>query len=1389
MSYLRVYTDMGSPKESVLTLDELLKKAEETKAEAVAVTDYTMYAVQDLYDRISSMKKNGYAPKMITGATVNVVSDINDPESVPLKAVLYAKDNIGYHALCHIMTESQKHFIERDRRSIPVIDKNILASYIGEKTGGHEHVILLSGGADGIISGISLENNNKRDELEKLNFEIKSISEINSSMNFINDDIRSMEEKLPEIVALSKKNFDTEQHELESEKDPGIERVQDFFRRKKESEDAKIESGRLKARIKAKKAEYNNLGKRLMKIMNVSVIEDGIIEGKIAQLNKRKDDIKKTVFDNDAFDSIMKREALFYDSLAGHGCFYLELQFHGRPFEKMVMYKLCLLSEKLSIPLIATNDSFMAEKDDLLKKKFVNSMNGNIWEDPSKWEENMYLLPEDTLKSSIASCVSEKYADSAMNNRKTVIDQCNVDFKKDPHYPKYPCTEYTEKEEKEFSKIVSENNIIFDKKDFSKSDKLLTVKAWNGLFMHYDNVKQLHKDRLFHELNVIIKMEFSDYFLIVQDFLDVGRRCGHMPKKRLEYLSLHYNEMTMDEITSYINEDQSMPGLTIGPGRGSAAGSIVTYSIGITSIDPIKNGLLFERFLNPERVSMPDIDSDLSKSDFEYGVRDIVIGYVAKKYGIDGVCGIATPSTLAARAAVKASARIYGAKDHNNTTSYDRIVSRLFSVIPDDPKTKLRDYEEPARAAIEDDSEKAEGNKILDMAVSLEGVNVNFGRHACGNIIVDNRDVSEYAPLMMDQKSSQWKIEMNAEIAEERGYLKMDFLGLKNLNIITKAIRLIYKTHGDKVDPLKIPEEADVFREVFAKGRTNSVFQFESQGMKKMLKRFGPTSFSDLVLLVACYRPGPMQYLDGIIDRKHGKVSEENNAVLRIASYNKDFRDIVEPTYYAIVYQEQVMKISQILAGFTLGHADILRRAMGHKKLDVLMKEKDAFVDGSVKNGVKKEDAEALFTELEDFASYSFNKSHAAAYAMIAYVTGWLKFHYPVEFYTAAANFSDFKKYQSLLHEASEFGVGISAPDINVSMSGFTCSGNTIYFGFNGIKGLKKITGDIIKKKRWSGLSDFILNSGVSQSETEKLILSGAFDSFIVDHNRDALIKYAKPLYEIADVVKKKRQKISVFDSMLDDIHNGIELSREKYKIKTKSIPTEDSILQKKEASERNVEDLIETAGSVQMPSDIVNNRQRALEDEKALLGLYISGNPIDSYIKPKGAVEIADVSENDHVTILSMIETLRQTKSKKSGADIAFMTVADRSGSIECCVFQDAYEKYGQYLENGLVIIVSGRVQKKKGEEHDDEGNDILQIVVDSIQPGQIRMPEYSLFLPDGFMNWESDYKLLKHYENSTGKRITVFDNISGKTFVTDFLVDDAVLRCEELKDRLIVR
>ena len=928
--------------------------------------------------------------------------------------------------------------------------------------------------------------------------------------------------------------------------------------------------------------------------------------------------------------------------------------------------------------------------------------------------------------------------------------------------------------------------------------KLLITRTAEGMVRRGVAKNEEYIQRAIHELNIILGMKFPNYFMIVEDDIcHPAELVGHLSDedyasvmdqtKRLYTLADALNrgqiaENDREEAVNFVNsywkkviefmeQHQTMPGMTKGPGRGSAAGSLVTFCLGITDIDPIKNGLLFERFLNPERVSMPDIDTDIASADMPYGARDIVIAYLTSKYGSKGICGIATPSTLAPKAAVKAMARVQGSRrfksmidqskrnKQNVADEFLRYGNRLADAVPKSPKIsfssnvsttpdKVVTLEESLYNTVEEmekngeigSHEKEDLNKIIEMAVKAEGLNVHYGRHACGMIIVDNGDVAQYAPQMMDTQTGTLKIQMDAEAAEAKGFLKMDLLALKELNKITKCIRLVYENRGIYLDEKKFPQEPEVYKKIFAAANTNEVFQFESRGMKQMLKEFEPETFEDITLLVACFRPGPMQYLPGIIARKHGRKAEEN-AVTRIASYSREFEAIVKPTYYALVYQEQIMQTFRTLAGYSMGGADNVRRAMGHKKMDILVAEKHNFVygnpekniSGAVANGIKESDALDLFDEMIEFAKYSFNKSHACAYAYTAYITAWLKFHYPSEFYASVLSMvSDKKKYEPLLAEAREMGLETKGPDINLSESGFTGRGNVIRFGFSGIKGLGNAINPILEMHRkgdpaFRDFTDFMLRTDVTYSTVNLLTNAGAFDSFGL--SRDAIRSSMDDFFVQKNVIQKNGKEKERNEAMLQDLKDHPEkpLDRVKWKIKAKHLPTEEKLLQKIKKEDDAIEAARLQMQMVTYNTNMLSDRLSDLEKEKDLLGVYISGHPLDAYGKAEDhhAVTIGDAGTGP-CRLFGIITNLRHSKRKVDGKPMAFFTLEDPSGTIDVKVFTDSFATNGGRLKEGDAVVLSGVIRADNNSDNGGEEDNVsYSFTLDKTDAVEIVRPE----------------------------------------------------------------
>lgn len=617
------------------------------------------------------------------------------------------------------------------------------------------------------------------------------------------------------------------------------------------------------------------------------------------------------------------------------------------------------------------------------------------------------------------------------------------------------------------------------------------------------------------------------------------------------------------------------------------------------------------------------------------------------------------------------------------------------------------------------------------------------------------------------------------------------FLGLKNLNVITKTARLVESNYGTRLDLYNLPQDPEVYKAVFAKGKTQAIFQFESQGMRNMLKRFEPTCFSDIVLLVACYRPGPLQYLPDIIKRKHGHTDVADTAITHIP----EIESIVSPTYLAIVYQEQVQQIFRTLAGYSLGQADLVRRAMGHKKMDVLIAEKEAFLHGDAKrnivgceaNGIDVEMADKLFEEMMDFAKYAFNKSHAAAYAVIAYITAWLKFHYPTEFYIATLEFSDVSKYPELIAEAKDFGVHVFGPDIENSKIGFSGKNKNIYFGFSGIKGI----GDAVKvdKMECPSFSKFIADTQLSESTVKILIESGAFDRKV--KNRQALLAVLPDYYDFKKKIKDKTKDIELCTQMLQDLEHGIPLDRKKYGITTKSLPTAKKLHQKIADCEAKIGEATQEISQIIIPCEqVMDNVEENLEREKELIGMYASGHPLDSYGTPHDhqciPLNELEVEEDKYSTssIFGKVINYRKITTKKTGEDMCFFQVLDQTGVIDVCCFPKTYHLCGDNIREGAIMTFIGRKEAKKGEE------DAYQFILDSRPNAAQCVYDKKGKVIVGILDislWKHTQKLLLQYTVTSGHPLYIYDETTGSLYQTTLRVTGAITKDNRFHSQMV--
>ncbi|MDD6304337.1 DNA polymerase III subunit alpha [Thermoguttaceae bacterium LCP21S3_D4] len=898
-----------------------------------------------------------------------------------------------------------------------------------------------------------------------------------------------------------------------------------------------------------------------------------------------------------------KEVAYRYERCFGKGNFFLELQDHGIPEQKLVNQQLLRMSQETGIELVATNDVHYtnaedAEPHDILLclqtgKKLAD-------EDRMRYEGGQYYVKsEEEMKALFP------YALQALENTQKIADRCHVEIEfghtKVPH---------------------------FEVPEGYDSWTYLNKLCHEGLDKRYGADAPKYLQKLDDELAVIKNMGYVDYFLIVWDFIHYAREHDIM----------------------------------VGPGRGSAAGSLVSYTTGITDIDPIRYNLIFERFLNPERVSMPDIDVD-----FCFERRQEVIDYVVEKYGKDCVTQIVTFGTLAARGVIRDVGRVMDLP-YNFVDTIAKAIPNELGITID--KALVMNPE--LRGMYESDESV---KKLIDMSRRLEGLPRHTSMHAAG-VVISQKPMDEYVPL---SRASDGTIttQFTMTTIEELGLLKMDFLGLRTLTVIQNAVRLAEKSSGKKIDMNAIDYNDKKVLDSLGTGKTDGVFQLESAGMKNFMKELKPQSLEDVIAGISLYRPGPMDFIPAYIK---GKDHPES-----ITYDCPELEPILAPTYGCIVYQEQVMQIVRDLAGYTWGRSDLVRRAMSKKKGKVMEQERKNFVYGNpeenvpgcIARGIDEKVANKIYDNMIDFAKYAFNKSHAAAYAVVAYQTAYLKYYYPVEFMAALMTsvLDNTSKVSEYIYTCRQMGIAILPPDINEGEGGFSVSGHAIRYGLSAIKSIGRPVIDAIVEERkirgpFTTLKDFITRlSGreVNKRTIENFIKAGALDG--LEGNR--------------------RQKMMIYGSLLDALNQEKKTTMAGQMTLFDIAPEEDK-----------------AEYEIKLPNVEEYDKEVLLGFEKEVLGIYISGHPLEEYMerlkKNTNAVTtdfVLDeetgtlkVTDGARVRIGGMItdKVIKYTKNNKA---MAFITLEDLVGTVEIIIFPKDYERYAKYLENDAKVFVEGRI------------------------------------------------------------------------------------------------
>ena len=901
-----------------------------------------------------------------------------------------------------------------------------------------------------------------------------------------------------------------------------------------------------------------------------------------------------------------KAAACRYKDIFGEGNFFLELQDHGMEEQKLVNQSLLRMSQETGIELVATNDIHYTYADDVKPHDILLCIQTGkklADEDRMRYEGGQYYIKSEEEMRKLFP-----YAQEAIDNTQKIADRCNVEI------------------------VFGEKKLPkYDVPDGFTSWEYLNKLCYEGLERRYPGDDPKIRERLEYELSVIKRMGYVDYFLIVWDFIKYARDHG----------------------------------ISVGPGRGSAAGSIVSYCLGITSIDPLRYQLLFERFLNPERVSMPDIDVD-----FCFERRQEVIDYVVRKYGTDRVVQIVTFGTMAARGVIRDVGRVMDLP-YAFVDGIAKMIPKELNITLGKALQSSPDF----KKAYDNDPQVKE---LIDMSMRLEGLPRHTSMHAAG-VVISQKAVEEYVPLSVGSDGSV-VTQFTMTTLEELGLLKMDFLGLRTLTVIQDAVRLAEKSSSKEIDINAIDYNDKKVLDYIGSGETDGIFQLESGGMKGFMKELKPQNLEDIIAGISLYRPGPMDFIPQYIKGKNHPEA--------ITYDCPQLEPILAPTYGCIVYQEQVMQIVRDLAGFTLGRSDLLRRAMSKKKGDVMQKERQAFVygdeeggvPGCIANGIDEKTANKIYDEMIDFAKYAFNKSHAAAYAVVSYQTAWLKYYYPVEFMAAlmTSMIDNPPKVAEYIYSCRQMGIDILPPDINEGVGNFSVQDGKIRYGLVAIKSIgRPVIESIVRERNERGkfktLKDFIERlSGkeVNKRTIESFIKSGAFDG-LGGTRKQFMIIYV----QIVDQVNQERKysmagQLSLFDMVDDD--------------------------QKAEFD-------------IPLPKVGEYEKETRLAFEKEVLGVYLTGHPMEEYEekwrksiskttldfqldKETGAAKVHDGAKEIIGGIIATL-AIKYTKTNKT---MAILTLEDLLGTVEVVVFPRDYEKYKEYLQEENKVFIRGRVSEE---------------------------------------------------------------------------------------------
>ncbi|MCC2254586.1 DNA polymerase III subunit alpha [Ruminococcus sp. CLA-AA-H200] len=1040
---------MYSLHDSAQTPEELVLRAKEIGAVAVSLTDHgTMLGIDDF---LEAGKKHG----------VNTVPGIETYLDHKEHFILIAKDLEGYRQIAKAVRDAEANQSKTGHITYPIMTRETLEKYFK----GSQHVIATTACISGPLSQILLSRKKAERALQKRQDKLSSLKEYYEMWKSADAAYKA--------ALKSEREFKRDKNEskkyLTKTFLTQIEKARKKAGNDPESQEAAIRLHELETLNRLAQQDYVAAEEKYQAAVKTRREEKAAAD----KLRRKAETYKK--LDAELKHPRLPEEPKLYEQAKEElytlkkifPQLYIELQYHGLPDEAYVMPLLCKLAKETGTPVIAANDAHMAKKGQEQARQILRYNYYMQHQNLQEADKELYVKTEGELRDSLLEILPEDPVEEAIRNT-AVLDQCHVEIPMGKHYPK--CSS-----DMDFYQLLEEG-----KREKFREDE------WTGEY----------EDRLKREVKIIEQMGYVDYHMVVQDYCRMIRLLSCIPQYDLPKMPKDFSK-----VKEWVKRKGYVSGTYAPPGRGSAAGSLVCYLLGITNVDPIRYHLLFDRYLNPERVSMPDIDTDVKRS-----LRPYIIKYLKWKYGEKAVTSICTKTSYAGRSAVRMAGRDRASELNVETYPHAEEVASLIPIGSTVSECDALFYQ-----MYGDDEEKT---LLWEKAKLIEGKLSAVGVHAGGVVISDNGDVSDYVPVTWRGEKQVWAVQCDMNQIEQKGLLKMDLLGLNTQDCISDTLQLVERYRGEIIDIEKIEFEQEVFREIFSEGNTNSVFQFESDGMKELLKSFKPDTIEDLIILVAMYRPGPMQYIEDVISVKHGKRKPEYLV--------PELKPILSVTYGAIVYQEQVMQIFRQLAGYSLGQADLVRRAMSKKKEEKLKVEKHAFIYGDPKrgitgcihNGIAEDAAQKLFEQLTEFAKYAFNKSHAAAYAIVSYQTAWLKYHFPTEFLCAMYNNDEIEKYPGILEDCRRLGISVLGPDINHSFFDFVIEDNAIRYGFCGIKGIasrsdiEQIT--CLRSRAYTeapflSVADF--TSRTKEIKPGKRILSalicaGAFDSYTRDREK-----------------------------------------------------------------------------------------------------------------------------------------------------------------------------------------------------------------------------------------------------------------------------------------------